>query len=67
MKYIVFTTNYDNIYTPPYPFFIIVNMTFKLKYFTFLLFPLLSYSQINAKVVGIKDGDTIVVLLENKT
>lgn len=42
-------------------------MTFKPIYFTLLLLPLLSYSQITAKVVGIKDGDTIVVLLKDKT
>lgn len=42
-------------------------MIFKYLYFTFLFIPFISYSQINAKVVGIKDGDTIVVLLEGKT
>ncbi|MGB6083870.1 thermonuclease family protein [Moheibacter sp.] len=42
-------------------------MTIKLICFTFLLIPFLSYSQTTAQVVGIKDGDTIVVLLENKT
>lgn len=42
-------------------------MTFKPIYFTFLFIPFISYSQINAKVIGIKDGDTIVVLLEGKT
>lgn len=41
-------------------------MTYKSILFTLLL-PLLSYSQITAKVVGIKDGDTIVVLLKDKT
>lgn len=42
-------------------------MTFKPIYFTFLLIPFLSYSQKTAKVVGIKDGDTIVFLLNGKT
>jgi len=42
-------------------------MTFKPIHLTFVLLPYLSYSQINAKVVGIKDGDTIVVLLKDKT
>lgn len=42
-------------------------MTIKLICFTFLLIPFLSYSQTTAKVVGIKDGDTIVVLLKDKT
>ncbi|MBA5630332.1 thermonuclease family protein [Moheibacter lacus] len=42
-------------------------MTFKPIYFIFLLLPLLSYSQTIATVVGIKDGDTIVVLLKDKT
>jgi len=42
-------------------------MTFKHIYFAFLILPLLTYSQSTAKVVGIKDGDTIVVLLDDKT
>ncbi|HLV24417.1 MAG TPA: hypothetical protein VKY36_06545 [Moheibacter sp.] len=42
-------------------------MTFKPIYFTFLLIPFFSYSQTTAKVVAIKDGDTIVVLLNDKT
>ena len=33
----------------------------------FLLFSSLFFSQISARVVGIKDGDTIVVLLESNT
>ena len=40
------------------------------KYFIFFVFFLissLSFAQISAKVIGIKDGDTILVLLENKT
>ncbi|MFA7615504.1 MAG: thermonuclease family protein [Weeksellaceae bacterium] len=41
--------------------------TSKILYLTFFLLPLLAYSQVTAKVVGIKDGDTIVVLLKNKT
>jgi micrococcal nuclease len=38
-----------------------------MKFFITLLFPILSYTQTTAKVVGIKDGDTIVVLLNDKT
>lgn len=37
------------------------------KYFALILLPLLSYSQTTAKVIGVKDGDTIVVLLKDKT
>ena len=35
--------------------------------FVFFLISSLSFAQISAKVIGIKDGDTILVLLENKT
>lgn len=42
-------------------------MIFKCIYFAFLIIPLFSYSQTTAKVVAIKDGDTIVVLLKDKT
>ena len=35
--------------------------------YIFLLFPFLVFSQTTAKVVGITDGDTITVLLDDKT
>lgn len=42
-------------------------MTLKPIYFIVLLLSTLCFSQTTAKVIGIKDGDTIVVLLKNKT
>src|SRR5690606_10311787 len=42
-------------------------MTLKFLQIIILLLPFLAFSQKTGKVVGIKDGDTIIVLLEDKT